>query len=49
MHTDTHGAKMSCDIIIINRMLERKGNTTSGHLVPAGAQRLEEAEAIDGD
>lgn len=22
---------------------------TSGHLVPAGAQRLEEAEAIDGD
>lgn len=39
---------MSCHIITI-RMLERTDGATSGHLVPAGAQRLEEAEAVDGD
>lgn len=44
----THVAKMSCYIVAI-RMLKSTGGATSSHLVPAGTQRLEEAEAIDGD
>lgn len=47
-HVHTHIARVSCDIVNIMMQKGRDG-ATSSHLVPAGAQRLEEAEAVNGD